>query len=260
MRRRLNQGNGTGRNRCMTRAVAIGIRSSNLSILMLLCAVCCGCGTKPKRESDRQRDTATKDTAPALSPSANKPPQAGDETTEPKLGFTVRIGESEVHLSEGDQLPAKGTFTDPSVSVTVDPERVFTHAGMSFSYPRHFAFEADLSDAASHSWTLSGNDVKIMIFRFATELSVDAFVKELTDGFGSKSTISPVLIELGPRQYAGRRIRAVLATHEFTQDVFALPSVKGRARILVVQDDASGNKPESQPTRALLAKTFQITQ
>lgn len=242
--------------------VAIGITSRSLSITVLLCTICCGCGTKPKRDSDGQRDTANKDTALALSaatPLVKKPPQTEDETTEPELSFTVRIGATELHLSEGDQLPAKGTFTDPTVSVTVDPERVFTHVGMRFSYPRHFAFEAELSDVASQSWTLSGNDVKIMIFRFATELSVDSFAKELTDGFGPKSTISPVSIQLGPHQYSGQRIRAVVAAHEFTQDVFALPSVKGRGRILVLQDDASGNKPESQPTRGLLSKTFQIT-
>lgn len=244
--------------------MGIIITSRIPSIIVLLCAICCGCGTKPKRESGRQRDSATsatKDTASALSAGApSGKPQAVDETSEPKLGFTVRIGATELKLSEGDQLPAKGTFTDPSVSVTVDPERLFTHGGLSFSYPRHFAFEADLADAASQSWTLSGNDVKILIFRFATELSVDAYVKELVEGFGPKTTVSPVSIQLGSRQYSGQRLRAVVATHEFTQDVFALPSVKGRGRMLVVQDDGSGNKPESQPTRALLSKTFQITQ
>ncbi len=237
------------------------VTSRSLSLAVLLGVICCGCETKPKRDSDAQRDTRAKDAAPALSAvSPKKAPEVVDETSEPKLGFTVRIGATELHLSEGAELPAKGTFTDPSVSVTVDPERLFTHVGMSFSYPRHFAFEADLSDAASQSWTLSGNDVKIMIFRFATELSVDSFVTDLAAGFGPKSTISPISIQLGPVQYSGKRIRAVLATHEFTQDVLPLPSVKGRGRFLILQDDASGAKPESQPTRALLSKTFQITQ
>ncbi len=132
---------------------------------------------------------------------------------------------------------------------------------MSFSYPRHFAFEADLFDAASQSWTLSGNDVKIMIFRFATELSVGrSFVTDLAAGFGPKSTISPIPIQLGPVQYSGKRIRARFPMHEFTQDVLPLPSVKGRGRFLILQDDASGAKPESHLTRALLSKTFQITQ
>lgn len=220
--------------------------------------------SETKRASDAEQSNATKEAAPALSavtPSPKPPPaQAQDETKEPKLGFTVRIGSTELHLSEGDQLPAKGTFTDPSVSVTVDPERIFSHAGLSFAYPRSFTFEADLSAAHSHSWTLSGNDVKIMIFRFSTELSVDTFAKELAEGFGPKSTTSPISIQLGSEKYSGLRIRAALASYELTQDVFALPSVNGKGRFLVLQDDGSGNKPESEPTRALLSKTFRVTE
>jgi hypothetical protein len=232
-------------------------------MVVVLGALSYGCRTEAKRESDTRRDTATKEAAPALSavsPSSKKPQQAADESTEPKLSFTVRIGSTELHLTEGDQLPAKGTFTDPSVSVTVDPERVFTHAGLSFSYPRHFAFEAELEDRASQSWTLSGNDVKIMIFRFPTELSVDSFAKQIAKGFGPNASISPISIQLGPKEYSGQRVRATVATHEFTQDIFPLPPVKEQGRFFVVQDDASGTKPESKPTRALLAKTFRVTE
>lgn len=235
-----------------------------MTIVVALAAVCSACRSEPQRRSDSETSTATKETAPALSavtPSPkSQPAQAGDETTEPKLGFTVRIGSTELHLSEGDQLPAKGTFIDPTVSVSVDPERVFTHAGLSFAYPRNFTFEAELGDRSSHSWTLSGNDVKIMIFRFPTELSVDSFAKELADGFGPSSTIAPTSLQLGQKEYLGQRIRATVATHAFTQDIFALPPVNGKGRFLVLQDDAAGNKPESQPTRALLTKTFRITQ
>ncbi|NUO50474.1 MAG: hypothetical protein HOV80_16590 [Polyangiaceae bacterium] len=236
--------------------------SRAVAVLISFAAVCCACRNEPRRGSDEQTSTVTKETGPALSaatPSPKVPAQA-DETTEPKLSFTVRVGSTELHLSEGDQLPAKGTFTDPSVSVTVDPERVFSHAGLSFAYPRNFSFEADLSDAHSHSWTLSGNDVKIMVFRFSTELSIDSFSKEIAEGFGPSATISPISIQLGSTEYSGQRVRAKIATHAFTQDIFSLPAIKGKGRFLVLQDDASGNKPESQPTRALLAKTFRITQ
>lgn len=237
-------------------------RSRRLAVVVVLGAVVCACRSEPKRGADEQTSTATKETAPALSAVTTSPktPAQEDETTEPKLSFTVRVGSTELRLSEGDQLPAKGTFTDPAVSVTVDPERVFTHAGLSFAYPRNFSFEADLSEPHSHSWTLSGNDVKIMVFRFSTELSIESFSKEIAEGFGPSASISPISIQLGSTEYSGKRVRAKIATHAFTQDIFSLPAIKGKGRFLVLQDDADGNKPESQPTRALLAKTFRVTQ
>src|SRR5690349_4597241 len=120
-------------------------------MIVVFGTIFCGCRSEPERSSDAEDGKVTKETAPALSavtPSPkSQPASADDETKEPKLGFTVRVGSTELHLSEGDQLPAKGTFTDPSVSVTVDPERVFTHAGLSFAYPRNFSFEAELDGA-----------------------------------------------------------------------------------------------------------------
>ena len=52
-----------------------------------------------------------------------------------------------------------------------EPHRVFPYGGVAFRYPRAFTFEASLDDADLRSWTLSGNDFKVMYFVFAVRVT-----------------------------------------------------------------------------------------
>jgi hypothetical protein len=227
---------------------------------LLVGMICCGCGSAaPERKIVNPPSDVTEVVKPgpstALSPAvANVPAEA----VEPKLSFVVKLGTTELRLSEREELLAKGTFSDPRVSVSVNPERTFTYVGLEFAYPSHFTFEADLS-AEAHLWTLSGNDLKIMIFRFQTEVLLDDFTKETAAQYGANTSVSPMAIKFGGIEYSGRRIHVRLVGSEFTQDLFALPPLNGQARFLMLQDFGDGGTPESALGRDLLVRTFRLS-
>lgn len=235
-------------------------RAQGVRVALFVGVVCCACGTSsPKRTSVSPPGEVIE--ATNVEPSVGGQPAKAnlqEETVEPKLRFVVKLGATELRLSEGEQLPAQGTFSNPGVSVSVNPERTFAYAGLEFAYPRQFTFEADLS-AEAHSWTLSGNDLKIMIFRFQTEILLDDLAKETATQYGAETTVSQVAIKLGGAEYAGRRIRARLAGSEFTQDIFLLPQVNGQARVLMLQDFGDAGTPEGGLARDLLLRTFRLS-
>jgi hypothetical protein len=200
---------------------------------------------------------------PPLHEVAERPPPAVEptlaasadpETIEPKLSFIVSLGATRAAVMEGRPSKLPGDFHDPSVSIEIKPERTFTHAGLRFEYPRHFSFEAQLGETSS--WILSGNDLKIMVFRFNAPVTLEAFVQQLIQRFGPSTTTGPLRLKLGDTEYEGRRLLVHLAQQELTQDVVALPTLSGKARLLVLQDEPKQAGAESEPARALLARTF----
>jgi hypothetical protein len=220
--------------------------------VVLACLLCSACRKSPTPTKPEPVSTTGASSAPAPAT------KALDETVEPKLGFVVRVGTAEIQLGEDEQAPVVGSFSSPTVSVRVKPERSFGYAGVSFAYPRHFTFEADLSSDA-HSWTLSGNDVKIMVFRFTTEIAVEDFTKELAEGYGKETTITSTTRRLGDAEYSGKRVHARIAGQGIVQDVLVLPALKGRSRLLVLQDFGEGTKQETTSALALLAQSFRVS-
>lgn len=229
---------------------------SGVAAVVLACLLCSACGTSPKPEPEPPSADIG---GIRLSSAATPATDALDETVEPKLSFVVRVGTAEVQLSEGEEVPVVGSLSNPTIAVRVKPERSFGYAGVSFAYPRHFAFEADLSSDAVHIWTLSGNDMKIMVFRFSAEVSVDDFAEALAAKFGKETTITSTTRRLGDGEYSGKRVRARLAGHDFIQDVLVLPAFDGRWRLLVLQDSTKGGTQEGASTMALLTQSFRVS-
>ena len=89
-----------------------------------------------------------------------------------------------VAATEGEPVPVARTFQDPRVTVRPEPHRLFPYGGVSFHYPRGFTFEADLDDPAARSWTLSGNDFKVLYFVFPVVITPQAHVEQLLETHG----------------------------------------------------------------------------
>jgi hypothetical protein len=166
-----------------------------------------------------------------------------DETREPPLRFRVQIGAASVTLAEGEPGALRGQFVDPVVSVTPEPFRVFELAGISFRYPRAFTFEADVEDPSLKSWTLSGNDLRIMCFALLEAVSPEAFARNLTSHFGpgaARVREPRAVLRLGKETLDGVVVDVVVAKHRMTMSVYGIPGPGHR--ILVLQDspDESG--------------------
>jgi hypothetical protein len=185
-----------------------------------------------------------------------------DETREPSLSVRLEIGGKALVLSEGEALRLDGTFTDPTVRLTVEPFRKFAYGGVSFSYPRGFTFEAEITDDGSKTWTLSGNDFKILYFAFASDLSTEAYVEALISRFGKETCRrSRAVMTLGGEEIKGLRLEVKLAALDLTIDAFRLPSPDGTTRLLSLQDspDESGrHSAEARDALAVLQQSWRL--
>jgi len=187
---------------------------------------------------------------------------AADESVEPPLKYSVKVGGKIATISEGDTVQLDGTFTNPKITVTPHPHRVFPYQGITFKYPRSFMFEADLEDRNAKHWTLSGNDFKIMYFVLNASLSTADFANNMIDHFGrenAKVVNTNATIILGKQKLTGTSLRVTIATHEMVVDVYRIPSRGTRTKLLVFQDslDDSGNRSkEGKQTLAEIETSF----
>ncbi len=199
---------------------------------------------------------------PLITVSCGTAASIADESMEPPLNYTVKVGEKTMTISEGESVQFDGTFTNPNVTVTPHSYRVFPYQGITFKYPRSFTFEADLVDPTAKTWTLSGNDFKIMYFVLNDALSAADFAKDMINQFGrenAKVVDANATITLGEQQLNGTSFRVTVATHKMVMDIYRLPSRGTQTRLLVFQDslDDSGNRSkEGQTTIAEVKSSF----
>lgn len=191
--------------------------------------------------------------------------QSGEEI-EPPLQYQLKIGEKAAPILEGVPATFEGTFTNPAVLLEVAPERVFPYGGVTFSYPRHFTFEADFTSPDLKIWTLSGNNFKIMHFVSGEPLPADVLLTNMmqqVDPSAGPINTEPVSLTLGGQAVPGKRLRMTLASQAFFTDAYALPAMGGQSRLLVLQDaltEADGTSPEFRDGhRPLVAQLRPLT-
>jgi hypothetical protein len=137
------------------------------------------------------------------------------------------------------------------VKLVAEPYREFNYGGVSFQYPRAFAFEADVKDGDYKNWTLSGNDLKIMYFIMNEDLTSEAYADEMIKQFGARnSKKSPITSDLLGGKKEGTRVEVTLAGIKLSMDILCLP-FQGGTRVLVIQDSAKG-APQSQEAKEAL--------
>lgn len=178
-----------------------------------------------------------------------------DESREPPLQYMLHIDGKPIAIEENNDLVIKGHFADPNIKLVVEPVRVFPYRGVSFKYPRHFVFEAELEDQDAQIWTLSGNDFVIMYFDLNGDVSADWYATELLSQFGKengKIVDRDIAVLLGKQKLKGTRMRVTVATHTMQMDVYRLGFNKDRTRLLVFQDSLDEkSKPSKEGTAAL---------
>jgi len=189
---------------------------------------------------------------------------AQDETKEPPQTFVINLGEKSEKVVEGETKKLSGTFTDPQVSVTPEPYRLFPYQGVRFQYPRTYSFEADVADAAEKTWTLSGNDVTIMFFAFNSQLTTADFAEKMIDQFGKPNcqiVDANAKLKLGAHELSGTKIKVKVGTHTIMQEIYSIPTAARKTRLFILQDnpDEQGNhSTEARGVLDVLKKSFQV--
>jgi len=185
--------------------------------------------------------------------SAVSSPPTLDETREPPMKYRVEVDGKVFAMAEGESMKLDGTWIDPTIRIVADPHRQFSYGGVSFLYPRGFTFEADVDDADSRSWVLSGNDFTIMVFVLSGRITPEAYADSMADRFGDENCkLSPLPEDLLGKKIHGTRLDVKVVGHRLTVDVFALPSVEG-TRLLVLQDSPEESGRASRESREAMA-------
>jgi len=191
---------------------------------------------------------------------------AADESVEPPMRYSIKVGEKTATLSESETIELEGNFANPKITVTAHPERVFPYQGVQFNYPRSFTFEADLEDQGAKSWTLSGKDFKILYFVLNASVSPAEFANTMIDRFGRENTRilnANATITLGQEKLTGTSFQATITKHKMVMDVYRVPSRGPKTKLLVFQDslDDLGNRSkEGQQALAEIKSSFAVEQ
>ncbi len=189
--------------------------------------------------------------------------QASD-SVEPPLQYQLKLGDKTQSISEGVSATFEGSYTNPSATLEVAPERVFPYGGIRFNYPRHYTFEADFTSPEIKIWTVSGNNFKIMYFVSDQELTAEALLEGMAGQLGQSSSQverSPASLPISGQTLAGTRGTIQIAIQKLTNDAFTLPSQSGKSRVLLFQDalkDSGAASDESGPATALLSRSLVI--
>ncbi len=188
-----------------------------------------------------------------------------DEEQEPPQLFFLEVGGKRIQVELDKPLDTATLGGAKSVTLRVEPYRVFPYGGVKFHYPREYTFEADFSTPGVSLWTLSGSDCKIMIQRYQDQPNHQAtlatFKKQLLATYkANKPKESAVKLKLKDAVVDGQRIELALFGSALQQDVYSFQSGK-EAVLLVVQDSPKENgSPSADRIRAekLLSDTLQL--
>lgn len=150
-----------------------------------------------------------------------------------------------------------------SATLKLEPQRKFSYAGLEFSYPREYGFEAQVAQPVT-SWTLSGNDAKVMVQRFKGQKKVDVLHKSVIAGiqkaYGGKAKESPITLAAGGRTLEGTRIEVDLAGAFIVQDLFPIKSGADGVELIIQDSQKKLGEPSAErvKTEALLKETLKL--
>ena len=182
------------------------------------------------------------------------------EDKEPPVLYTLQIGDKKVRLGENKPAKVEGSFANPEVKLIPDNERHFTYGGLSFKYPKYFAFEADFTTEGLKIWTLDGNDFVIIVQSYEEKMTGADVVKEMVQMYGANTKKKEITYKFNKQNLKGTRLVVKFAQITLYQDVLEVPTKKG-SRILILQDlplEEKISDKESKNVLSLLSETFKF--
>lgn len=182
-----------------------------------------------------------------------------DETVEPPLKYTLKINNEERDVTLDSAVKLKGNYKNPVISLSAGDTRYFSYGNVAFKYPASFTWEAEIENSNEKTWTLSGNDFKIMYFVQPEILTLESYALAMAEQFGKESTrISNTDRVFGKQALKGKLLFIKLAGVGLTIEAYLLPTKSG-SRLIVLQDNPSDNRvisKEGERALKLLSDSF----
>ncbi|HNW09791.1 MAG TPA: hypothetical protein PLK58_00775 [Candidatus Rifleibacterium sp.] len=199
---------------------------------------------------------------PASAPASVAVPAAIDETVEPSDNFRLVIDGQETRLVP--EKPFEITIKGEKMQglLQVEPLKTFNYGGISLQYPRHFTFEADLSDKDVSLWNLSGSNCVLMIQLYPAEMDHKIMAQMLQPRFGEKnSTVSDCTLSLKGNETKGSKLTTTIGDSSITQEIYSF-KVQGGSLLLILQDTLNldgKSSEEGRKFRQLLIETLSFS-
>lgn len=199
---------------------------------------------------------------PASAPVSVAAPAAVDETVEPADNFKLLLDGQETSLVP--EKPFEITIKGEKIKglLQVEPLKTFNYGGISLQYPRHFTFEADLSDKDVSLWNLSGSNCVLMIQLYPAEMDHKIMAQMLQPRFGEKNSIvSDCTLALKGNETKGSKLTTTIGDSSITQEIYSF-KVQGGSLLLILQDTLSldgKSSEEGRKFRQLLIETLSFS-
>lgn len=184
------------------------------------------------------------------------------QTEEPPPRYFIEHGAEKIPV-ELDR-PFKVEASGPTeLTLTLQPTRLFPHAGLEFEYPTGFSFEA-IVDEESGNWTLEGELCMVIVVEMPDEeLEHHEMAESIAAGFdeaGQEADYADVRVKLADMTLGATELRVKLDDFVFAYDVWSIPT-EGGSRFLILQDgldEAGQHSHEFQQLRELVQRSLRI--
>ena len=184
---------------------------------------------------------------------------AQNTADEPANTVNLVIDGRSYSLEEGGTVDVTVGGTTVKATASIADTKHIRGGGVSFDYPRYYAYEHETSDGLER-WALDGNNMVVTLMAMGAAVSTEELTDGMKDRFGKKNcTVKPTSIELGGRSLSGQRLNVTLAGTGLTIDVLELPQQDGGSTFLLIQDlveEGGGTSEENQETLGLLGRTM----
>lgn len=188
---------------------------------------------------------------------ARAEPAQTDESAEPLRAYTLSLDGQQFELQPGKPIQIEGKFEDPEAELKLGDTRHFAYGGLTFDYPAHYVWEADLEDPMVKIWTMDGADVTLFVLRSEFEWAAQEYAEVVADSLESEGEIVPLTRTYGGQTLRGVQLRARAAGFALTYEVLNIPVAHG-GLLLVAMDSGDDAAPsaEFQELTNLLADTL----
>jgi hypothetical protein len=191
------------------------------------------------------------------------PDRKPDEKREPPQRFLLNLHDQVLEVSAGQTFEVMLGDRTYKGRLVAQPTRILRLKSLVFDYPAALSFGYE-SDDGTETWTLSGRDAVLMLYRFdfpqPDEALLDLFTGSVLESFAD----SNVLEERATITLAGRTIEGVRLTWDFggfgnIQEAFVLDPTSPARQVLVLQDTVlpgAGTSAEFTDLRETLERTY----
>jgi hypothetical protein len=155
---------------------------------------------------------------------------------EPKSNFEVTINGKKIKITEDEAFVIDTVLVKPTISIKLSPLKKFDNASISFDYPKHlsFAFEQDYG---FKNWTLSGNDLTVMIFEMDVKTTLSSITDEMVKKFKKKNCVTEDFEkELGNVKCIGKSLLVTMAGQKLLLDCYEIVLNDFKSRFIYFQD------------------------